>query len=215
MAQEAEKKGIADTFRSMSSPARGRPAATSQGEIERAAFRLFAERGFEATTLADIAQEVGIARRTLARYYPSKNDIPWGSFDRTIESFRATLAAMSHELPLWEAVHRGVVTFNTFPADAVPSHRERMGLILNTPALQAHSVLRYADWRAVVAGYVAERTGQPETAMLPRLVAQVSLGLAVAAYEVWLADPGSDLGTLLDRSMSMLQAYLIGTIDQG
>ncbi|GAA1970777.1 mycofactocin system transcriptional regulator [Nocardioides panacihumi] len=191
---------------------RGRPAVTNQGEIERAAFRLFAKRGFEATTLTDIAEEVGIARRTLARYYPSKNDIPWGSFDRTIESFRATLAAMPPELPLWSAVHQGVVAFNTFPADASPSHRERMGLILHTPALQAHSVLRYAEWRAVIAAYVGTRTGQPDTALLPRLVAQVSLGLAIAAYEVWLAEPDGDLSTVLDESMSTLHDYFAGMV---
>ncbi|WP_245993484.1 mycofactocin system transcriptional regulator [Nocardioides immobilis] len=176
--------------------------------IERAVFRLFAERGFEATTLDDIAEAVGIGRRTLARYYPSKNDIPWGRFDRTIESFRLTLAEMPPELPLWEAVQRGVVAFDTFPASANPSHGERMGLILNTPALQAHSVLRYAEWRAVIAGYVGARTSQPPTALLPRTVAQVSLGLAVAAYEVWLAEPDGDLSVVLADTMVALRGYL-------
>ena len=63
----------------------GRPEATSHAEIEQAAFRLFAERGFERTTLDAIADEVGVGRRTLFRYYPSKNDIPWGQFDRTLD----------------------------------------------------------------------------------------------------------------------------------
>lgn len=187
---------------------RGRPASTSHGEIERAAFRLFAEHGFETTTLEQIAAEVGIARRTLARYYPSKNDIPWGGFDRTIASFRTTLAQMPADLPLWEAVQRGVVAFNTFPADSSPSHRERMGLIMRTPALQAHSVLRYAEWRAVIAAYVGSRTGQPADALLPRTVAQVSLGLAIAAYEVWLDDPAGELASILAAGMEALREHL-------
>src|SRR4051812_7526351 len=81
----------------------GRPEATSHAEIEQAAFRLFAERGFDQTTLDAIAEAVGVSRRTLFRYYASKNDIPWGQFDRTLGDFRRLLDEQPPELPLWEA----------------------------------------------------------------------------------------------------------------
>src|SRR3954471_2246849 len=116
---------------------RGRPVVTSHVQIEAAAFALFAQHGFEAVTMADIATEVGVGRRTLFRYFESKNDIPWGQFDRTLDGFRTILADMPQDLPLHEAVHRGVQRFNDFPADAEPDHRDRMRLILETPALQA------------------------------------------------------------------------------
>jgi TetR/AcrR family transcriptional regulator, regulator of mycofactocin system len=187
---------------------RGRPAATSHAAIEQAAFQLFEERGFEATTLEDIAAEVGIGRRTLTRYYPSKNDIPWGQFDRTLEDFGALLASMPADLPLWECVHRGVVAFNDFPEGAQPPHRERMRLILETPALQAHSALRYAAWRNVIAEFVAARTGASSYDVLPRAVGHVSLGLALAAYETWLDEPTASLPALLEQSMRALRTYL-------
>lgn len=187
---------------------RGRPAATSHAAIEQAAFRLFAERGFEATTLEDIAEEVGVARRTLTRYFRSKNDIPWGRFDRTLSRFAELLASMPESMPLWECVHRGVVAFNDFPHDARPPHVERMRLILRTPALQAHSALRYADWRGVIAEFVAERTGRAPYDVLPRTVGHVSLGLALAAYETWLEDPSESLPRLLEESMRSLRGFL-------
>src|SRR3546814_7298066 len=56
----------------------GRPEANSHAEIEQVAFRLFAEHGFDGTTLSAIAEGVGVGRRTLLRYYASKHDIPWG-----------------------------------------------------------------------------------------------------------------------------------------
>ena len=72
----------------------GRPEATSHADIEAAAFGLFAKHGFEHTTLDMIAAEVGVSRRTLFGYYASKNDIPWGQFDRSLERFHAVLEGM-------------------------------------------------------------------------------------------------------------------------
>ena len=196
----------------MSSSARrsvaGRPEATTHAAIEQAAFKLFAERGFDATTLDAIAEAVGVGRRTLFRYFASKNDIPWGQFDRTLDGFRELLAGMPTDLPLHVAVHRGVLGFNEFPDDAEPPHRERMRLILKTPALQAHSVLRYAQWRAVIAEYVADRLDLRPDDLLPRTVGQVSLALALSAYETWLEQPDASLPDLLESAMAALEDYL-------
>lgn len=186
----------------------GRPVATSHSAIEQAAFRLFAERGFEATTLDAIAAGVGVGRRTLFRYFDSKSDIPWGQFDKTLDEFRTILRSMPEELRLHEAVHRGVLAFNDFPTDAQPSHRERMRLILTTPALQAHSVLKYAEWRSVIAEYVAERAGLEPDDLLPRTVGHVSLALALTAYEAWLAEERASLQQLLDDAMAALSFYI-------
>ena len=186
----------------------GRPPATSHAEIERAAFRLFALRGFDGTTLDAIAGEVGISRRTLLRYFDSKNDIPWGRFAETLDGLRTTLAAMPADLPLYEAVHAAVLAFNRFDLDAHPSHRERMQLILRTPTLQAHSVLRYGEWRRVIAEYVALRLELRADDLLPRTVGQVSLALTLSAYTHWLDHPDLALHDLLDMTMAGLRDYL-------
>lgn len=177
---------------------------TSHAAIELAAFRLFGERGFEATTLEAIAREVGVGRRTLFRYYRSKNDIPWGQFDRTLEGFRKIFASTPEGLTLYEAVGRAVVEFNRFPSQVSPAHVERMRLILQTPALQAHSVHRYSEWREVIAEYAATRLGVEATAMRPRLLGHVSLALALTAYEIWLDDPTLSLTGLLEESLATL-----------
>jgi mycofactocin system transcriptional regulator len=186
----------------------GRPEATSHAAIEQAAFRLFAQRGFDATTLDAIAAEVGVGRRTLFRYYASKNDIPWGQFDRTLDGFREILNAMPEDLPLHDAVHRAVLAFNDFPESAEPPHRDRMRLILQTPTLQAHSVLRYAEWRGVIAEYVAGRLGLRPDDLIPRTIGQVSLALALSAYEQWLDYPTTSLRDLLDETMAALLQHL-------
>lgn len=186
----------------------GRPEVTSHAAIEQAAFRLFAERGFEATTLDAIAREVGVGRRTLFRYYRSKNDIPWGQFDRTLEGFRQILAETPEGVGVHEAIGRAVVEFNRFPADASPSHVERMRLLLGTPALQAHSALRYAEWRRVIAEYAAARLGCAPHDLEPRLLGHVALALALSAYEVWLDHPDQDVTELLGRGLAALETLV-------
>jgi len=207
--EELKTKGLSMPSAGRRSGA-GRPEVTTHAEIEQAAFRLFAvaEQGFEATTVEAIAAEVGVSRRTLFRYYSSKNDIPWGQFDRTLDGFRQILAGMPTDLPLHEAVHRGMLAFNEFPEDSQPSHRDRMRLILRTPALQAHSVLRYAEWRAVIADYVADRRGLEADDLMPRTVGHVSLALALTAYEQWLESPDASLQTLLEAAMASLAEHL-------
>lgn len=186
----------------------GRPVATSHGEIERAAFELFAERGFEGTTLDAIASRVGVGRRTLFRYYDSKNDIPWGEFAASLNAFREILASMPTDIPLADAVHRGVLAFNDFDGETLQMHRQRMSLILTTPALQAHSVHQYAEWRGVISGYVAGRLGVEPEDLAPRVAGHVSLALAISAYEQWLQEDSAELLPLIDGSMAALRDYL-------
>lgn len=192
------------------SPARtqGRPSITDHAAIEAAAFRLFEEHGFENTTMEQIADAVGVGRRTLFRYFPSKNDIPWGRFDESLEFFRAQLAAQPRDVAVPDAVHRCVVSFNDFDEATLEQHRTRMRLILTTPTLQAHSALKYAAWRRVIADYVAERTAADPSDPVPAMVGHVSLALAVTSYERWLSHPELRLTAVLEESMADLKAYL-------
>lgn len=65
-------------------------------------------------------------------------------------------------------------------------------------------MLRYARWRAVVAEFVAERTGRDVGALEPQAVAWAFLGVAIAGYEEWLAHAGADLIPILDRALGLL-----------
>ena len=188
----------------------GRRRVTSRAEIEQVAFDLFDRQGFEHTTVDDIATGAGIARRTFFRYFGSKNDVPWGDFDGELARMRLRLAATSPDAPLMDAIRLAVVDFNRMPAEQWPAHRRRMTLILGVPALQAHSTLRFAAWRQVIADFVAQRAGQRPDALLPVAVAHAMLGVAVAAYEQWLASPGADLCELLDSAVLAVGSAFAG-----
>jgi mycofactocin system transcriptional regulator len=178
----------------------GRPQLTSKAEIERVALDQFVERGFAATTVDDIARAAGIARRTFFRYFASKNDVVWGDFDSLLGGLSGWLTDAPAATPTWVAIRDAVARFNALPPEAAAAHRQRMTLILHVPALQAHSTLRYAEWRAVIARFAAQRTGEPVDGFGPQLVGYVSLAAAVTAYEQWLADDTSDLSARLQAA---------------
>ena len=182
----------------------GRPPATTRAQIESVAFELFARKGFDETTVEDIAAAAGIGRRTFFRYFGTKNDVVWGEFDAGLEHFRTTLDRSEPDLPWMTQLRAAVVEFNALEPEQVGVHRARMELILHVPALQAHATLMYARWREIVTAFVARRTGADPGDLLPRLVGHASLAAAVAAYEQWLAEPGSELDDLLDECMAWL-----------
>ncbi|GAC67770.1 putative TetR family transcriptional regulator [Gordonia soli NBRC 108243] len=161
------------------------------------AIDLFSTRGFDETSVDDVADAVGIARRTLFRYYPSKNAIPWGDFDSHLAEMRGLLAAIPDDLPIADALERALISFNDVPPAELPGHRSRMALLLGVPALQAHSMLMYADWRQVIAEFSAHRLGMAESDHLPQTIGWLCLGVALAAYDQWLADDATDLRALL------------------
>jgi mycofactocin system transcriptional regulator len=171
----------------------GRRPSTTQDGIAAVALDLFAARGFDEVSVDDVAAAAGIARRTLFRYYPSKNAIPWGDFDAHLAHLRSLLDAVPGDEPVGASLRSALLAFNSFSEAETPRHRTRMRVILETAALQAHSMTMYAGWRAVVAEFVARRVGAKAGDLIPQTVAWTMLGVALSAYGQWLADESVSL----------------------
>lgn len=117
---------------------------------------------------------------------------------------------MPDELPLGETLRRALIAFNAVPTGGIEQHRRRMDLLLTVPALQAHSMLMYNDWRQVIAEHCASRLGVDAASHLPQNIAWMTLGVSLAAYDQWLADPSADLEDLLDAGSSLLTKAVAG-----
>ncbi|MBN7533181.1 mycofactocin system transcriptional regulator [Mycobacteroides abscessus] len=190
-------------------PARvGRRPSTTRDEITAVAMTLFTQHGFDEVSVDDIAAAAGIARRTVFRYYSSKNAIVWGDFDSHLGVMRTLLEETADTVDTSTALRQAVLTFNDFPVDETPRHRMRMRMILEVPALQAYSMLMYTGWRDVIAQFVARRSGTDPGSLLPQTVAWTLLGVALAAYEQWLADESSKLTTLLGKGFDAAEVGL-------
>jgi mycofactocin system transcriptional regulator len=188
----------------------GRRRSTTWDHISSVALDLFAARGFEDVSVDDVALAAGIGRRTLFRYYPSKNALPWGDFDAHLEHMRDLLVGLDPDVPIGDALRTALLAFNTFDETETARHRQRMRVILETAALQAYSMTMYAGWRAVVAAFVAGRLGAKAGDLVPQTVAWTMLGVALSAYEHWLADESVSLARALGDAFDVVAPGLAG-----
>ncbi len=77
----------------MHEPRPGRPKASSREIIAEAAAELFLERGYDATSIADIATRAGVSRSSFFNYFASKSDVLWAGFDARLRAAAEAIAA--------------------------------------------------------------------------------------------------------------------------
>ncbi|OBG92727.1 mycofactocin system transcriptional regulator [Mycobacterium sp. E3251] len=192
----------------MPQPRVGRRRSTTPHQITDVAIELFSARGFAEVSVDDVAQAAGISRRTLFRYYASKNAIPWGDFDTHLAHLRDLLDNVDPRVPLGQALRDALLAFNTFDESETARHRQRMRVILQTAELQAYSMTMYAGWREVIADFVARRSDRKTTDLVPQTAAWTMLAVALSAYEHWLGDESVPLPTALGNAFDVVGAGL-------
>lgn len=168
------------------------------------ALDLFNRRGYDQTTVSDIAEAVGVSRRTFFRYYDSKREVVWGEFDAELIRLADELQAAPEHEPMMDVLRRAVMATNRFGAGELDELRIRIGLIGSVPSLVAHSAVRYTEWCQVVAGFVAARTGWGADDLVPQTVARACLGAAMAAFGSWARHDTDDLTGAVDFAFRLL-----------
>ena len=171
---------------------------TSIEAVEKAALELLAVRGFDDTSAEEIAAAAGISRRTFFRYFGTKNNIPFGNYAALLREARGLALVAARRPAMFEVIVEAVVRFNRAHTDGLVAHRERMELIMHTPALRSERRAGQRggrrSWR-VCSSWLDE----PADALGPQLVAHVA-GSSGAAYEQWLRDESSDLVEVMQRA---------------
>ena len=183
---------------------RGRPRSTSRRELRLIALRLFASRGFDNTTIEQIAAEAGVSERTFFRYFTTKASVLWTEFETEVETIRSALAAVPDDMPLMDAVRGAVVAANHYQADDVPEMRMRMHLIATVPALSFSAAEHYEAWERAISEFAGRRLGQPADSLYPLTVGGTTLAACRAAYDRWSVRADADLTTYLDAALAAL-----------
>jgi AcrR family transcriptional regulator len=173
----------------------------TRAEIAEAAAELFVDRGFEATTIEEIAAAAGISQRTFFRYFPRKEDIVMASGETGVKRLALQLEARPRKEPLEEAM-RAAIDAALEEADEGPLHRMRMTLMAKVPALRARWLEEARAAQDVLAEVVARRLGVDASSVQPRLVAASYAAMTQTVWEMWAED--HDLREVLAEALDIL-----------
>ena len=177
-----------------------------------AAFELFRRKGFEATTIDEIAEAVELSPRTFFRYFESKEDVALTLQDKQFEALYAAFAARpAHEPVLTALRHAAVATLRACEHGTGGFDAERFGcvqkMIQESPAVHARSLETCTIRLNELAARVAERMGvDPAKDPRPALVAAVATTAVQTAMAAWReADPDTPASKLADRALALLE----------
>ncbi len=180
---------------------RERSKARRREAIIRAAYELFAERGYHATTVADIAEAAEVAPRTVAMYFPAKQDIALSRFSDGVAGLSAALRDRQPGETLHEIFGRWLLTSQTEPEDR-DMYRLGRRMFAANPDLGALRTARMAAAIREGAAMIAAEAGSPPDAIGPRIAAAAA---AAIAMEVLDTEPGAQREEAVAVAMRFLE----------
>jgi AcrR family transcriptional regulator len=182
---------------------RERKKQRTRAAIVEAAMRLFAERGFDGTTIADIAAEADIAPRTFFGYFPSKEEVVFNDFDADFKSLGARLAGRPPGETAIGALRTWVVEPVAAPGFDAEAKACRRRLIVESDALAARDEHVKSRFRDLLAEAVARDLADTPDALRPRMVAAA----AIAALEA-ISERDADALAVLGQATAFLRGGL-------
>ncbi len=180
---------------------RERSKARRREAIIRAAFTLFAERGFDETTVADIAAEAEVAPRTVAMYFPSKQDIALSRFSAGMETLTETFARRQPGETVIDVLQRWLRDSDLHSDPDMK--RLALRMFAANPELDALRTARMADAINGGAAAIAADTGAAPGSFGPRIAA---VAAAAVLLEVTDLVPGPDRDQAITIALRFLDA---------
>lgn len=163
----------------------GRPRVAEREALRSQALQVVLELGYEQATMSTIADRVGVALRTLHRYFPTKADIVWGGLERSIDALRGGLTRADDRRPVIEAVSAAIIEVFDDDEDELDVSRARLRLIATVPDLQAIRTETFTLWQQQLSAYIAHRTEARPTDLVPVVAARTLQTAVLHALQWW------------------------------
>ena len=188
---------------------RERKKQRTREQIINAAMSLFAERGYHATTIADIAEAADVAPRTFFSYFLSKEAVVFHNVDRDIDGLASTLQERLPGESAFEALRRWIdAMFDEWMADEDEAHL-RKRLCREDEGLANFQGGVMARIHELLLGAVADDLDEPPTALRPRLVAAAAVA-ALTSLDETFDEAGEGLPpTTKTESLAVLDDALL------
>ncbi len=183
---------------------RERHKESTRRSLEDAALRLFAERGYDATTIEAIAEVAGVSPRTFFRYFAAKDevlDMGWHERQAQLVSVGSTAPVELDDLGAAAWLLRAMSA--SFAAER-ERLRQRGTAALRSPTLRGRVADSLTAWESTVAGVLASRRGEGRPAFGDHVVAATAVAVWTTAIGHWLGDDDADLVAVVDEAFAHL-----------
>ncbi|MBS2531542.1 TetR family transcriptional regulator [Catenulispora sp. NF23] len=186
----------------------GRWEPNARGRLEQAAQELYAERGFEQTTAAEIAERAGLTKRTFFRHFTDKCDVLFADADAMRDLIVKAAAETPESLAPLAAVAAGIQAGAAVLQEFQERARNRHVVIAATPELRERELAELAEIAAALAETLRGRGVGDRTASL---AAETGIAVFKVTFGYWLEDAGQpELPQLLRDAFDELKVVTAG-----
>src|SRR5262245_23234490 len=186
----------------------GRWEPDARGRLERAALELFLERGFEQTTVTEIAARAGLTQRTFFRHFADKREVLFAGAGALQELLVSTLACAPESAAPIDAVAAALQAAGARLQERREYSRQRQAVIAANAELQERELIKLAALAAALAAALRRRGVAGPAASL---AAEAGIAVFRVAFERWSNETGQrDLPQLIRESLDELKAVTAG-----
>jgi AcrR family transcriptional regulator len=187
----------------------GRWEPNARGRLAQAAMELYNQRGFESTTVAEIAERAGLTERTFFRYYADKREVLFAGAGELQELLVSKVADAPASLPPIDAVAAALAEVATLVFEERREFaRQRQVIIAANAELQERELIKLASLASAVAGALRGRGVNDPAASL---AAEAGIAVFRIAFERWTSQTGDrPLAQLIQESVDELKLVTAG-----
>src|SRR5271167_2939161 len=186
----------------------GRWEPNARGRLLQAALELYGERGFEQTTVAEIAERAGLTERTFFRHFADKREVLFAGAGALEDLLVSTVAKAPDRLMPIEAAAAGIEAAGAAIQEGGQLPRQRHAIIAASAELQERELIKLASLASALADALRQR-GVTEPAA--SLAAEAGIAVFRIAFERWINQTGQqDLSQLIRESLDELIAVTAG-----
>lgn len=192
---------------------RSRTRRAVRAEITAVAMRLFLDRGFDAVTMEQVATETGLSRRSLFRYFNSKEDIVLGDLVDAGVIVKEALEQRPAEEPPWQALRAALESLAAEPQRSAERTLAVSRMLASTPSLRARHLEKRMRWQELLVPELHRRLRALADGEVPVLHAEAVVACALTCLDVasqaWTSREGADdLAELFDEAAAAVGTAL-------
>ena len=180
----------------------------ARGRLEQAALELYVERGFEQTTVAEIARRAGLTERTFFRHFADKREVLFWGAGALQELMVSSVASAPGSLAPIDAIAAALAAAGAALQERREHAMRRQAVIDANTGLQERELIKLAALASALAGALRGRGVKDPAASL---AAEAGIAVFKIAFEGWISHPdGPGLPELITESLDELKLVAVG-----